>query len=99
MSGKENAMRFLYSVLSASMLAAALTVAHMPSAHASCVYDVPSWDVLWIRSGPTTRAPKVGSIPSNGCGVRINFDNCRGQWCQVSYRGVIGWAHTRYLRD
>lgn len=88
-------MRIFYLALAA----AALTfTAPVPSAHAACVVDVASWDVLWIRSGPSTRYNKVGSIPSSGCGVRVDWSECRGPWCRVGYRGVWGWAHTRYLR-
>jgi len=69
----------------------------MPGAKAECVVGVASWDVLWIRSGPSTRYDRVGSIPFNGCGVAVNWSACRGSWCRVHYRGVSGWAHTRYL--
>ena len=67
-------------------------------AHAACVTGVASWDVLWIRSRPTARSRKVGAIPYRGCGVRVYWSHCRRSWCRVYYRGVSGWAHTRYLR-
>ncbi len=67
------------------------------SADAACVRGVASWDVLWIRSRPSARSAKVGSIPSDACGVRVDWSRCRGAWCRVYYRGVSGWSHTRYL--
>ncbi|MCC2098280.1 MAG: hypothetical protein KDJ29_15390 [Hyphomicrobiales bacterium] len=92
-------MRPLYLTISALALAGIGSVSSVPAARASCVFDVASWDVLWIRNSPGVRSAKVGSIPANACGVRINFGNCQGHWCEVHYRGVSGWAHTRYLRD
>lgn len=68
------------------------------SAKASCVKGVASWDMLWIRSGPSSKNRKVGAIPHNACRVRVYWNTCRGWWCRVSYRGVTGWSHTRYIR-
>ena len=59
------------------------------------VAGVASNDVLWIRSGPSTRYRKVGSIPFNGTGVQ-NLGCSRG-WCRVRYRGVTGYSSARYL--
>ena len=91
-------MRLIYMGLAALVLAGAISAATPVPARAACVVDVASWDVLWIRRGPSTRFGKVGSIPSNGCGVRVNWSDCHGNWCHVRYRGVQGWTHTRYLR-
>jgi len=63
----------------------------------ACVTGVPSWDVLWMRSGPGIRFRRVGSIPAYSCRVRVTGP-CVGNWCKVRYRGQRGWAHTRYLR-
>src|SRR4029077_17743459 len=54
-------------------------------------------DVLYIRSGPDPGLSAVGSIPPNGRGVRI-VGACAGQWCQVDYNGVSGWANGYYLQ-
>jgi uncharacterized protein YraI len=54
-------------------------------------------DVLNIRSGPDANLAIVGSIPPNGRGVRI-VGACAGQWCQVDYNGVTGWANGYYLQ-
>ena len=88
-------MRYLTLCLLAVFMASS---APPPTAHAACIVDVASWDVLWIRGGPSTRYQKVGSIPANGCGVRVDYSQCRGNWCRVYYRGVAGWAHTRYIQ-
>ena len=84
-------------------LAAALLLAPA-TAHATAdgpdffrVAGVATNDVLWIRSGPSSRFRKVGSIPFNGRGVR-NM-GCERRWCRVEYRGVTGWAHGRYLHE
>lgn len=61
------------------------------------VGGVASWDVLWIRSAPSPRATKLGSIPHDGSGIR-NL-GCEGRWCRVEYRGVVGWSHGRYLYE
>ena len=59
-----------------------------------CVKDVASNDVLWVRAQPNPNANKVGSIPSDGCGV--NVAQCAGSgWCRVSYHGVAGWVNAR----
>ena len=86
-------MRLIY----AGLITAAMTFTSAPAAQAACVVGVASWDVLWIRSGPSTRYRKVGAIPHNGCGVRVYWRTCRRAWCRVRYRGVRGWAHTGYL--
>ena len=91
-------MRLIYLGLTALLLAGTMTVTATRDAKAACVVGVASWDVLWIRSGPSTRYGKVGSIPANACGVRINWDDCSGAWCRVYYRGVQGWSSTRLLR-
>jgi len=65
------------------------------------VIGVQRGDVLWIRAGPSANHRKVGSVPFDGRG--INNLGCRsfGQsfWCQVKYRGVVGWSNGRYLGE
>ncbi len=90
-------MKTVYGLAASAVVAAATLTGGASSAQAACVVGVPSWDVLWIRSGPSTRFGKVGAIPSDACGVRVFWGRCRGSWCRVRYRGVSGWAFTRYL--
>ncbi|MGI9522480.1 MAG: hypothetical protein ACR2PG_12605, partial [Hyphomicrobiaceae bacterium] len=47
------------------------------------VRNVASWDRLNIRSGPSHRRTKVGSIPPDGRGVHC-LGPCRGNWCRIS---------------
>lgn len=65
------------------------------------VVGVVRGDVLWIREGPSPRYRRVGSIPFNGRGI-LNY-GCRqfgsSWWCEVSYRGVVGWSNGRYLAE
>ena len=86
-----------------AVLGAALALA-LPAEHARATADGPdlfrvagvsSDDVLWIRSGPSTRYRKIGSIPFNGAGIK-NL-GCARRWCRVRYRGVTGYASQRYL--
>lgn len=90
-------VRAAAAALILSSSAAALGIATASAAEAACVVRVPSWDVLWIRARPTTRSQKIGAIPHDACGVRVDWSSCRGAWCRVYYRGVSGWSHTRYL--
>ncbi|MCW2307222.1 SH3 domain-containing protein [Rhodobium gokarnense] len=65
------------------------------------VIGVVAGDVLWIRSGPSARYEKVGSIPYDASDVG-NL-GCRDfgdrYWCQVEYRGVVGWSNGRFLAE
>jgi N-acetylmuramoyl-L-alanine amidase len=60
------------------------------------VVAVATNDVLNIRSGPSPDLDVVGAIPPDGRGVRI-VGSCRGQWCEINYRGTEGWVNTQYL--
>lgn len=61
------------------------------------VVGVAADDVLNIRSAPDASSAIVTVIPSNGRGVRA-IGNCAGTWCQIEYRGVQGWANSRFLQ-
>lgn len=49
-----------------------------------------------LRTGPGAQYPSVGRIPN---GVVIGLAGCtRGYgWCRVNYRGLDGWASSRYI--
>jgi SH3-like domain-containing protein len=51
---------------------------------------------LNVRSGPGSHYPVVGMIDVNG---QADVQGCQegGNWCQVSYNGVEGWAYAQYL--
>lgn len=70
--------------------------AHGPDTYR--VRNVAHWDVLNIRAGPTVAAPIVGRIPPQGSGVHC-LGPCRGAWCRISWRGVVGWTNMRYLGE
>lgn len=67
------------------------------------VVDVANWDVLNMRSAPTARSNILVEIPSNGTGIELHSCTvASGQgsrWCDVSWRGVRGWASSRYLAE
>jgi len=70
-------------------------------AAAACVSNVASWDMLWMRAGPSARSPRVGGIGPNACGVRVIWRSCArgGRWCKVRYRGRAGWVNMRYIDE
>ena len=63
--------------------------AHGPDTYR--VRNVANWDVLNIRSGPGVSNRIVGTIPPHGSGVHC-LGPCSGNWCRISWRGVIGWG-------
>ena len=62
------------------------------------VRGVPSWDRLNIRSGPSASWEIVGTIPATGSGVHC-LGPCKGKWCRVSWRGIVGWTNMRFLGE
>lgn len=55
-------------------------------------------DVLNIRAGPSADYAVVGTIPPQGRGVLI-VGGCMGQWCQIDYHGIHGWANRQFLTN
>ncbi|MBJ3777282.1 SH3 domain-containing protein [Acuticoccus mangrovi] len=64
---------------------------------AACVVDVASWDTLNVRAGPSIRHRILFALPPDACGVAVEWDACRGNWCPIWYGGRTGWASARYL--
>ncbi len=60
------------------------------------VTGIANWDVLYIRSQPSTRGRKIGSIPPQGRDIS-KLGPCSGNWCKIDYQGIIGWASMMYL--
>ncbi|MCG8561906.1 MAG: SH3 domain-containing protein [Hyphomicrobiales bacterium] len=60
------------------------------------VTGVASWDVLNVRSGPSAHAARIGALPYNGTGVRLD-GQCVKSWCTIQFFGVEGWVNTHYL--
>ncbi len=76
--------------------AQAYDCAHGPDTYR--VRNVESWDRLNIRSGPSSSRRIVGSIPHTGSGVHC-LGPCKGRWCRVSWRGIVGWTNMRFLGE
>lgn len=53
---------------------------------------------LNIRSGPGPQFQVVGSIKASDA-TSVRGCLADGQWCEVSYNGMTGWAHSDYLRS
>lgn len=49
---------------------------------------------LNLRSGPGTQYGVITSMPA---GARVDVGGCRGNWCQVNWRGRSGYASASYL--
>lgn len=47
-----------------------------------------------MRSGPGTGYARVGVVPRGGY---IDVLTCRGNWCQVVYRGQRGWVSANFI--
>jgi hypothetical protein len=62
------------------------------------VARVESGDELNVRSGPSEFHQTVGTIPSEGRGVRLVGD-CDGLWCPVRYGHLSGWVNANYLAE
>lgn len=54
-------------------------------------------DVLNVRTGPSVRYRKVGSL-LNGSGCIVKTGKCIRRWCPIyDNLETRGWVHTRYL--
>ncbi|MGI9520901.1 MAG: SH3 domain-containing protein [Hyphomicrobiaceae bacterium] len=53
--------------------------------------------MLNLRSGPSVKYGRVGTIPP-GSGCVHKTKACWRRWCKVEYAGKSGWANTRYLQ-
>ena len=78
-------------------------LAPVPAAEASvvpgeehCVVNVPSWDKLNIRRGPSSKARVVSRKRYGSCGIMV-VRSCRAQWCPVEDGHVAGWVNRRFL--
>mgnify|MGYP000719463751 CR=1 FL=1 len=84
-------LKLFAGAIGASALAlSALLVLAGPALAAFAVQD------LNIRTGPGTGFARVGVIPG---GQNVQVLGCQGGWCQVNYRGIVGWASGSYLAD
>ncbi len=70
--------------------------AHGPDTYR--VRGVEEWDQLNIRSRASSRGRIVGSIPATGSGIHC-LGPCKGKWCRISWRGMIGWTNMGFLGE
>lgn len=62
------------------------------------VAGVEAYDVLNIRSGPSTDHSVIGAIPPDGRGVII-VGACVTYWCPINHRNISGWVNRIYLAE
>jgi len=103
-------VRCSLAILAAALIATAQTTTVTPAQaqgygrdceHGPDTYrvrNVSSWDRLNIRSGPSSRRVIVGTIPATGTGIHC-LGPCEGNWCRVSWRGIVGWTNMRFLGE
>lgn len=53
-------------------------------------------DVLWIRNAPSVEGEQVGALPHDARCIKLLGQS--GDWYKIQYRGVTGWAFSRYLK-
>ncbi len=89
------------SQLSACRLPAAAPAPVAQTAYTADVVGLSSNEVLTVRSAPTPEADKVGVLPGNARGVRVQGCDTfgTGQWCEISHEGVSGFvAEVNFLQ-
>ena len=61
-----------------------------------CVINVPLWDRLNIRSGPSSKSRILSRKRYGSCGIMV-VGSCRLQWCPVEDGYISGWVNKRFL--
>ncbi|HSP25780.1 MAG TPA: I78 family peptidase inhibitor [Saliniramus sp.] len=51
---------------------------------------------LNLRAGPSTGNRVIGTMPQ---GSMVDVIDCRGSWCEVEWRGRIGYASRNFLAE
>ena len=68
-----------------------------------CAYQVEGVkpnDQLWVRSGPSIKYEKVGSIPHNGAGIQVTGTSIqvkKDYWATVRYKDIEGWVNQGFI--
>ncbi len=95
-------LRSLSQKFAVLMVAVALALPLLSqSAHACACCDtyrvvgVENWDVLNVRSRPSSRSRIVGELEPGTCGIEILRD--RRGWLKIRSSGTSGWVNGRYI--
>jgi uncharacterized protein YraI len=51
---------------------------------------------LNLRAGPSTANRVIATMPE---GSIVDVIDCRGSWCEVEWRGRVGWASRNFLAE
>ena len=63
------------------------------------VINVPCWDGLNIRKGPSTEYEVIAELPANAKGINVISSMFVGgnPWVEIKWGGITGWVLKRYL--
>jgi hypothetical protein len=89
-------MTFLFSAGSEASLTPPPADSSEVSTTSQARYRVVDDVYLNVRDGASVGHQIVGVIPPAATGVTI--DDCEGNWCNIVWRRVSGWANIRFLR-
>jgi uncharacterized protein YraI len=63
---------------------------------AALAYPAVVTNDLNLRAGPSTANRVIATMPQ---GSIVDVIDCRGSWCEVEWRGRIGWASRNFLAE
>lgn len=90
----------IHSTLTLGLLVGIAATGSSPAYACACcdsyaVVGVEDWDVLNVRSKPSARARKVGSLEPGTCGIEVLTE--RRGWSKIRSGGLVGWVNGKYL--
>jgi len=95
-------LRSLAQKFAALIIVSALALPLLPQSAQACaccdtyrVANVEEWDVLNVRSRPSSRSRIVGELEPGTCGIEILRD--RRGWLKIRSGGTRGWVNGRYI--
>ena len=89
-------LRYLLIMFILPLMLASAGKASVVPGEEHCVINVASWDKLYIRSGPLTKARVVVRKRYGSCGITV-VDSCQAKWCPVEDGHMKGWANRQFL--
>lgn len=63
---------------------------------AAFAYPAVATNDLNLRAGPSTANRVIATMPE---GSIVDVIDCRGSWCEVEWRGRVGWASRNFLAE